>query len=98
MIGYDRTILKIAERLVSVVVCYFLAKRQNRNIGIAIALGMAFGVLALVYYLVISAKRSHSEGADYVKCKECGEIFVDSKKFCPGCKREANYKTFEKVR
>ena len=98
MIDYNLALIKIGQRLVSAIVCYFLAKKQNRNKAIAVALGMAIGVFALIYYLIMAAKRSHSEEADYVRCKECGEIFVDSKRFCPGCKREANSKTFEKVR
>ena len=56
MIDYNLALIKIGQRLVSAIVCYFLAKKQNRNKAIAVALGMAIGVFALIYYLIMAAK------------------------------------------
>lgn len=85
-------------RLMWGLICIYLAKRKNKNIYVAFALGTILGIFAVIYYGVIAAKKSTSEQADYVKCKECGEIFTKTKMFCPSCKKEATSSTTSKVK
>ena len=84
-------------RLICGVVCYFLAKKRNKNERLAFALGFLLGIFALAHHIFIAARGSTSERGDYVKCKECDEIFVNTKKFCPKCKQKTTKKTTKKA-
>lgn len=105
MTGPDYLMLKTEMRMVRIVlgfvcgfICSRLAKKQNRNETWAFAAGMLFNVFALAYYLFMAARRSESGQADYVKCNECGEIFVNNVKRCPKCKKEATKNNVSRVK
>ena len=82
-------LMRIVLKLVFGAGCYVLAKERNKNKNLAFAMGFIFGIFGLAYYLFIAAKASISQRADYVKCNECDEIFVSTRKYCPSCKKES---------
>ncbi len=98
MMAYEKYLIRFAFKIVMGIACYFLAKKRNKNEKLAFVLGFILGIFALAYYLFVAARRSTSLQEDYVKCKECEEIFVSSKKFCPNCKKKVTLLSTKKVR
>jgi len=84
-------------RIISGIICVYIAKKKNKNYYIAFAVGYIFSIFAVIYYLLTSAQKVSSYGEVLLKCNECGEIFKESKKVCPGCKAEVNNKTTVKA-
>jgi len=87
----------VLSRIISGIICVYIAKKKNKNHYMAFVVGYIFSIFAVIYYLLTPAQKVSSYGEVLLKCKECGEIFKESKKVCPGCKLEVNKKTTTKA-
>lgn len=66
--------------ILSGVICYALAKKKEKSGGIAFLMGVLFGFLAIIYYII--AKRGGGN------CKFCAEVISKKAIVCPHCQSD----------
>ena len=45
--------------IASAIICYALSKDKEKNVYIAIAMGLLFGIFAVIYYLLAKGSRTY---------------------------------------
>uniref|UniRef100_A0A7C3WW89 Zinc-ribbon domain-containing protein n=1 Tax=Dictyoglomus turgidum TaxID=513050 RepID=A0A7C3WW89_9BACT len=62
------------------ILCYFLARKKERNKIVALFAGFLFGIFAIIYYLIVGKPKKI--------CPYCGMKIPKEAKICPYCHRE----------
>lgn len=71
------SIITLAFWVLWVVLCYKIAEKNHRNIGLACVMGLLFGLFAVIAYLIIGEKKVDTITESSTSNSEIEDIKID---------------------